>query len=204
ACRAADRSGRSDVSPRPPAATAPRSPARGRPGRPVDQVRTLARAPEPDDESARSRRGRRDRAAAETSNGFPGGCRKGHRRRGEDRTRPIMDAGSMSRSRAGRQAVLCLLAPAPASVEYVSSMGQTAETGAADSLALDQNRASISFVVTAREGLDDAAANLSVFRPKLHEDDEVIVITGRAPATAATAADSWYSVVTLPEDRKSV
>ena len=110
-----------------------------------------------------------------------------------------MDAGSMSRSRAGRQAGLCLLAPAPASVEYVSSMGQTAETGAADSLALNQNRDSISFVVTAREGLDHAAPNLAAFRSKLHDDDEVIVITGCEPAGAATpATGSWFSVVTLP------
>ena len=111
-----------------------------------------------------------------------------------------MDARSMSRSRAARQAGHCLLAPAPASVEYVSNMGQTAETGEANSPAPQQNRASISFVVTAREGLDDAAANLAIFRPKLHDDDEVIVITGCAPATAAASAgDPWYSVVALPD-----
>jgi hypothetical protein len=79
-------------------------------------------------------------------------------------------------------------------------MGQTAETGEANDLAPDQNRTSISFVVTAHEGLEDAAANLAVFRPKLHQDDEVIVITGRAPSAVATsAADSWYSVVILPD-----
>src|SRR4051812_19652434 len=95
---------------------------------------------------------------------------------------------------------LCLLASTPASLEYVSNMGQTAETGEANSPAPNQNRATISFVVTAREGLDDAAANLAAFRPKLHEDDEVIIITGRAPAkTSIPAADSRYSVVTLPD-----
>ena len=41
-----------------------------------------------------------------------------------------------------------------------------AETGAANSLALDQNRASISFVVTARKRLDQAAPNLAAFRSK--------------------------------------
>ena len=111
-----------------------------------------------------------------------------------------MDAGSMSHSRAGRQAGFCLLAPAPASVEYVSSMGQTAKTGAANSLALDQNRASISFVVTARERLEQAAPNLAALRSQLHEDDEVIVITGCEPPKAvSSAADSWYSVFTFPD-----
>jgi hypothetical protein len=79
-------------------------------------------------------------------------------------------------------------------------MGQMAETGAADSLALDQNRASISIVVTAREGFDQAATNLAALRPQLHEDDEVIVITGcEQPETASAAADSWYSVFTFPD-----
>ena len=76
-------------------------------------------------------------------------------------------------------------------------MGQTAETGAADRLALDQDRASISFVVTARERLDQAAPNLAAFRPKAGEADEIIVITGCAAPTAATA--SWYSVFAVPD-----
>lgn len=77
-------------------------------------------------------------------------------------------------------------------------MGQTAETGAADSLALDQDRASISFVVTARERLDQAAPNLAAFRSKAGEADEIIVITGCAAPTAATPA-SWYSVFAVPD-----
>jgi hypothetical protein len=74
-------------------------------------------------------------------------------------------------------------------------MGQTAETGAANSLALDQNRDSISFVVTAREGLDHAAPNLAAFRSKAGEADEIIVITGCEAPTAA----SGYSVFAVPD-----
>jgi hypothetical protein len=79
-------------------------------------------------------------------------------------------------------------------------MGQTAEMGAANSPALNQNRDSISFVVTAREELDRAAPTLAALRSQLREDDEVIVLTGCEPAKAASsAADSWYSVFSFPD-----
>jgi hypothetical protein len=75
-------------------------------------------------------------------------------------------------------------------------MGQTAETGEANSPALNQNGDSISFVVTARERLDQAAPNLAAFRSKLGEGDEVIVIAG---CEAAASAASWYSVFAFPD-----
>jgi len=54
-------------------------------------------------------------------------------------------------------------------------MGQTAETGAADQL--DQLRCD-----GTRKGSITPRPNLAAFRSKLHDDDEVIVITGCEPA----------------------
>jgi hypothetical protein len=78
-------------------------------------------------------------------------------------------------------------------------MTQTPETAAASGPAIGQSPASISFVVTVPDRRYRAPPNLATIRSRLHDGDEVIVLTGAEPAEAGASAESWYSVVTSPE-----
>jgi hypothetical protein len=62
-----------------------------------------------------------------------------------------------------------------------------------------EGNCSISFVVTATDHLEHAEPNLAALRSTLRDGDEVFVFTClEAPKTAAPA-ESWYSVVTVPD-----
>ena len=58
---------------------------------------------------------------------------------------------------------------------------------------------SISFVVTATDRLEHAGPNLATLRSRLRDGDEVFVFTCLEAPKAGAFAQSWYSVVTVPD-----
>jgi hypothetical protein len=78
-------------------------------------------------------------------------------------------------------------------------MAQAPEIAGAGGPATGQSRVSISFVITAADRRYRPPSNLATIRSRLHDGDEVIVVTGAETAEANASAESWYSLVASPE-----